>query len=140
MKPRLPDEVEAQNVEMAPEGILFVGDKGAILGGFHGQDPQLFANGKQTPLGDEKTSAEIAESAAAGPGKRHGGWIEAIRGGGQSPGSFLNAQAITDTVNLGAVALRAGRKVLFDSAAMKITNVASANQYLHREYRKGWEL
>ena len=140
MKPRLPGEVEAQNVAMGPEGILFVGDKGAILGGFHGQDPQLIADGKQAPLGDEQTSAEKAEAAAAGPGKRHGGWIEEIRGGAQSPGSFLNAQAITDTVNLGAVALRAGRKVLFDSAAMKITNVASANQYLRREYRKGWEL
>ena len=43
-------------------------------------------------------------------------------------------------MNLGTVALRAGEKVLFDSANMKITNVASANKYLRREYRKGWEL
>ena len=47
---------------------------------------------------------------------------------------------ITDTVNLGTVALRAGKKVLFDSEKMKITNNAEANKYLTREYRPGWEL
>jgi hypothetical protein len=67
-------------------------------------------------------------------------WLDAIKGGAPSPGSFLNAGAISDTVNLGAVALRAGKKILFDSENMKITNVPEANQYLFREYRKGWEL
>jgi len=41
---------------------------------------------------------------------------------------------------LGAVALRAGEKVEYDSANMKITNMPEANKYLVREYRKGWEL
>jgi hypothetical protein len=53
---------------------------------------------------------------------------------------FLNAGPITDTVNLGTVALRSGRKVMFDSAAMRITNVPGANKYLAREYREGWRL
>ena len=48
--------------------------------------------------------------------------------------------AFTDTVNPSTVALRAGRKVLFDSEQMKITNDRGANRYLFREYRKGWEL
>lgn len=56
------------------------------------------------------------------------------------PGDFLNAAAITDTVNLGTVALRAGRRVSFDSDRMEITNDSSTNKYLYREYRKGWEL
>ena len=41
MKPRLPGKpFETQNVEMAIEGILFVGDQGAILAGFNGEKPQ----------------------------------------------------------------------------------------------------
>ena len=47
MKPRLPREVESHQVEMGREGILFVGDDGAILAGFHGQEPQLFAKGQK---------------------------------------------------------------------------------------------
>jgi hypothetical protein len=43
-------------------------------------------------------------------------------------------------MNLYAVALRTGRKLKYDAEAVKITNVPEANQYLTREYRKGWEL
>ncbi len=137
MKPRLPREVEADNIEMAREGILFVGDAGAILAGFHGQDPQMYAKGKKEPLGMEGTPA--AGQGRAAPRQRHNPWLDAVQGGEPSPGSFLNAGSITDAVNLGTVALRAGKKVLFDSENMKITNAAEANKYLVRQYRAGWE-
>lgn len=140
MKPRLPEELEAQNVEMSREGILFVGEAGAILAGFHGDEPQLFAKGKKEPLWKEAAAAPNAGHQAAVHGKRHVPWLGEIQGKGQSPGSFLNAGPITDAVNLGTVALRAGKKVVFDSDKMKITNAADANRYLTREYRKGWEL
>jgi len=132
MKPRLPDEVEAHDVTMAREGILFVGDQGSIMAGFHGQNPEWFARGKREPL-----SLDEAESRRGG---RHGTWLEAVRGGPPSPGSFVNAASITDAVNLGTVALRARQKVVFDSETMKITNVGGADKYLRREYREGWEL
>jgi len=67
-------------------------------------------------------------------------WIDAFRNKTQSPGSFLLAGPISETILLGAVALRAGKKVEYDSASMKITNNKDANQFLVREYRKGWEL
>jgi hypothetical protein len=67
-------------------------------------------------------------------------WVKACKGGPQSPGNFLNAIALTEAVNLHAVALRAGQRVLYDPATTSIANVASANKYLTRDYRKGWEL
>jgi hypothetical protein len=66
-------------------------------------------------------------------------WIAAVRGGPQSPSSFLNAAPITEAVNLYSVALRTGKKLLYDSESRKITNVAEANKYLSREYRNGWD-
>jgi len=151
MKPRLPEEVEAQNVEMPREGILFVGDRGAIMAGFNGQNPQLFTKGQRVSIellegltgptilrGD--ASSQRSPRGQKAPGGRANSWLQAVRGGEPSPGNFLNAASITDTVNLGTVALRAGRKVLFDSQNMKITNVAAANKYLVRQYRPGWEL
>ena len=136
MKPRLPDVVESHAVSMGPEGILFVGDEGAIMAGFHGQEPRLFSKGAAKPL--EATDGSTAAQASRPDRARS--WLQSFRGGEPSPGSFLNAAAITDTVTLGTVALRAGRKVQFDSASMKITNVADANRFLVRDYRKGWEL
>ncbi len=140
MKPRLPREVESQNVEMGSEGILFVGDGGAIMAGFLGENPRLFAKGKSEPLGKEDPSPQGAGRRRAGPGGPHGSWLQAVQGGEPSPGCFANAGPITDAVNLGTVALRAGKKVRFDSQKPAITNVAGANKYLYREYREGWKL
>jgi predicted dehydrogenase len=132
MKPRLPREIEAHDVEMGREGILYIGGQGAIMAGFRGNSPRLFAKGQNKPLPLDETSA--------GRGRGHSAWVRACQGGEPSPGSFLNAASITDAVNLGTVALRAGRKVVFDNQAMKITNAPEANKYLRRDYRKGWEL
>ncbi len=126
MKPRLPEILESQGVGMDREGILFVGDAGAILADFLGRNPRLFTRGKNEPL-------PLGER----PGSN--GLLMAFKGQ-PSPGSFLSTGPITDTVNLGTVALRAGKKVLFDSAALKITNDAGANRHLTRDYRAGWEL
>jgi hypothetical protein len=140
MKPRMPEEIAAQNFEVPIEGILFVGDKGIIVAGFNGQNPRLFVQGKCEPLWPPQPPQEGARQVQREPGERNKPWLEAFKGGEQSPGSFLNAGPIMDTVNLGTIALRAGKKVLFDSDNMRITNASEANKYLYREYRKGWEL
>ena len=108
------------------------------MGGFHGQNPRLFANGTSKPLWKDGITPQ--DPARRRSGGRHSPWVQEVKGGERSPGSFLNAGPITDTVNLGTVALRAGKKVLFDSQNMKITNIADANKFLRREYRRGWEL
>ncbi|MBN1419223.1 MAG: Gfo/Idh/MocA family oxidoreductase [Planctomycetes bacterium] len=135
MKPRLPGEIEAHDLAMGREGILFIGDGGAILAGFNGEDPRLFAKGKSGPLPPDEASPQ-----GAGRDSRGASWLSAFQGGEASPGDFANAAAITDAVNLGTVAVRAGAKVIFDSDGMRVTRPADANKYLRREYREGWEL
>jgi len=43
---------------------------------------------------------------------------------------------------LGVVAMKAGqgKRIHFDGEKGQITNLSDANQYLQREYRKGWSL
>jgi hypothetical protein len=41
---------------------------------------------------------------------------------------------------LGLVSLRAGKKIYYDTATMRVTNDAAANQYLTREYRAPYKL
>ena len=50
------------------------------------------------------------------------------------------ASALTETVLLGVVAYRTGHKLDWDSASLKARNSRQAMNYLHIEYRKGWEL
>lgn len=134
MKPHTPEELEADGKDLPQEGMLFVGDKGKILGGFRNENPVLIPDSKMTSyLNGQPYVKEESER-----GDDH--WIDAFREKKQSPGSFLLAGPVSETINLGAVALRAGKKVLYDAAKMEITNVPEANKFLKREYRKGWEL
>jgi len=66
-------------------------------------------------------------------------FIDACRTGKQYPGNFMEAEHITEAVNLYAAALRSNRLLKYDAANQKITNVPDANKYLDREYRSGWD-
>jgi hypothetical protein len=75
------------------------------------------------------------------PSARNAAWINAFKGGPRSYGDFQLARPISDAVNLAGISLRlGGRRLLWDSANAKITNIADANTYLTRDYRQGWEL
>jgi len=136
MKPPTPDEYIETGKSLAREGMMFVGDKGKIIGGFYGDAPQLFTQTKQKEPFTVVT--EPAEDGARQDGNSV--WIESFKNNTQSPGSFIYAGAVTESILLGGVALRAGKRVEYDSASMKITNAPEANKFLTREYRSGWEL
>ncbi len=134
MKPFPPEELEVDNKSIPGEGMMFVGDKGKILASFHGDNPQIIPEKKMRSYAGEK---EIRQEDRP---RRSNTWVTSIKKDVESPGSFLLADCVTETINLGAVALRAGRKIDYDIKTMKITNFQRANKYLTREYRKGWEL
>ena len=67
-------------------------------------------------------------------------WADAAKGKGETSTPFEYAAQLTEVMLLGIVALRAGRKIHYDAAAMKITNAPEANEFLRRDYRKGWSL
>jgi hypothetical protein len=67
-------------------------------------------------------------------------WIRAIRGEEKISCPFEYATRLNETMNLGVVALQADHVIEYDGAAGRVTNLADANKYLSRQYRKGWEL
>jgi len=132
IRPPVPAELFEDNKELEAEGMMFVGDKGKILAGFHVDNPVLIPEkrmkGIETPKINPKTDKPTGFQL----------FLDACRNGKQCPGSFTEAFPITEAVNLYAVALRAGRLLKYDGSDMKITNVPDANKYLSREYRAGW--
>ena len=67
-------------------------------------------------------------------------WIEACKTGKQPLANFEYAGWLTESNHLGNVAYRAGKKLLWDAAKLRAANAPEADQYVRREYRKGWEL
>jgi hypothetical protein len=131
MKPVTPDEYINTGKSLEREGMMFIGDKGKIIAGFRGEKPVLYSD--NASLAGPSASEQQGQDA-------NNVWIESFKNNTQSPGSFLYSAPVTETILLGGVALRAGKRVEYDAENMKITNVPEANKFLFREYRKGWEL
>jgi hypothetical protein len=136
MRPCLPEELARDNKELPQEGMMFVGDKGKILAGFNVQNPQIISGQKmEAPAGDTNANRDqVKMTSAALPL-----FVDACKTGKQYPGSFGEAEYLTEAVNLYAASLRANKMLKYDAASQSITNVTDANKYLKREYRQGWD-
>ena len=131
----------ADNKQLEEEGMLFVGDKGKILGGFHSENPQLLPEASMRAYREANHLPEEPRRQRGDRSERESAWVKAFTGGPASYGDFLLARPISDAINLAAISLRlGGRRLLWDSTAAKISNVPEANKFLTREYRPGWEI
>ncbi|HEY7120321.1 MAG TPA: Gfo/Idh/MocA family oxidoreductase [Tepidisphaeraceae bacterium] len=112
-------------------GTLFVGDKGLLIADYGRYQllPKDKFGGFQPP------PQSIPKSIG-----HHEEWIKACKEGTPTLCHFGYGGALTETALLGNVAHRAGNKKLDWDARRLTTNDATANSFLTREYRKGWEL
>ena len=129
------EEVERRyGVELGELGALFVGEKGFIRIGPHG-DALVFAP-------KELLKPRPPMTLPREKGMNHqADWLRAIRNPNRPAGCCFDYSApLAETVLLGNVAGRAGkgRTLLWDG--QKITNDESANAFLRTTYRKGWEI
>jgi hypothetical protein len=137
MRPPTPIELANAGKDLEQEGMMFVGDKGKILAGFNVQNPVILSGTLTNDKAGKSTGSTSGGNDELQPLKD---FAAACKTGKQNPGSFAEAEYLTEAVNLYAVALRANKLLKYDAANLKITNVADANKYLSRNYRSGWDL
>ncbi len=125
LKPPVPKDLEP---ERGISDVMYFGDKGTLMG------HRLVPETKMQAYGRPPKKLERS------PG-HHKEWVDACRGGKPAGANFVDhAGVLTETCMLGNVALRAGKKLMWDGPNFKITNDEAANKLLHREYRDGWSL
>jgi hypothetical protein len=113
-------------------GSLFIGDKGLITTGTYGEGTRLLPASKMT--GYKFPPQFLTRS----PG-HYRDWIRAAKGGERSCSDFAIAGPFTEWIILGVLSLRFEGKLEWDSAKMRITNNAEANQLVKPVFRKGWQ-
>ncbi|HZL43371.1 MAG TPA: Gfo/Idh/MocA family oxidoreductase [Verrucomicrobiae bacterium] len=142
-------DVEGLLEKVPDSGCLLIGDKGKIFApDDYGtrfflklSDEKEFTNGK-----DHEAVKAIPHTIVLNPFqgdndlRHHQEWIAACKGGRPGYSNFDVAAYLTEIILLGCVALRVGKKLEWDGPNMRATNAPEAAQYIHREYRKGWEL
>ncbi len=124
LKPPRPKELEADR-ELGKSGTLYLGEKGAMLGA------RLLPESRMRAY---KRPAEYVPRSIG----HYAEWIQACKGGDAGGSNFDISGPQAETVLLGNISMRTGKKLAWDGPNLKITNEPEANQYLRREYRKGW--
>lgn len=133
LRPPLIPELEADDVEMPEEGMLFVGTGGKILAGFTGDNPRLLPAARMrefTP--PPKTLPRPIDELEQ--------FIRACRGGQESDASFPNAYPFAETILLGTIAVRVPGKLYWQNEDFAFKNSPGANALIYRKNRPGWEV
>ena len=115
-------------------GAMWEGSQGALVAGF---DNRLLVPRKQGDMTYYKPRTKDNLIPPLGNFQRQ--WINACKGGLKTSCNFDYSGKMTETMLLGLVAYRVGKKIKYDGAK-GVTDDAEANKLLTREYRKGWTL
>jgi len=129
------DLVKGRGLES--NGIILIGDKDTLY------VPNYWGSGSFLSGAKVEDFKNISESLPRPPGferNHHQEWLNACKGGPKALSNFDYSGPMTEAVLLGNVALRVGKKILWDSKKLKVTNVPEANSYLRTEYRTGWKV
>jgi len=111
------------------ESAMLVGTEGALLVA-HANDLILLP---QSKFKDHKLPNFKDEN-------HYHNFADACLGGKKTKSHFAQTGPMTEAILLGTVAIRVPDQLLeWDSANLKVTNDAEANNYLRRTYREGWQ-
>ena len=128
-KPPRPPELEPDR-QLGGNGTLWVGDKGTMLGSRVIPEAKFKALLKTPPDKTLPRSPGIYEE-----------FKRACRGGEPCGANFPDyAGPLTEIVLAGNLAVKTGKPIEWDGKRLKCTNHPEVNQFIHREYRKGWSL
>ena len=132
--PPRPEELE-EGRNLGDNGILFVGDKGKLLGPSHAGAPRLIPESRMKEYGRPPKMLERSIG-------HHEEWIQACKDGKpqNAKSGFWYAGPFTEALLVGNLAVRTGKRIEWNSRKMKVTNVPEANQYVSKTYRAGWEI
>ncbi len=133
LRPDRINELE-EGLKLGANGILYVGENGMML------------NTLLLPDSLRKNYRPPEEYLPRSPG-HYLEWLNACKGGEPAGANFTWAGPLTETVQMGNIALRMDlrekldRQILeWDPIKQEFSNLPEANEYLHKEYRKGWTL
>ena len=113
--------------------LIIIGEKGKFLFNRNSTKWKTSPEGLLDNVNPEKTIPRVKNEDQE--------WVDAIRGVGSEPLSgFAYSGPFTETVLLGNLAVRLGKRIAWDGVNLKATNAPEAEELIKRPYRKGWEV
>jgi hypothetical protein len=134
LEPALPPEFELQR--KLPDNHTFIlGTKASVLAQANYFTVRIIPETKMQEMAPSLPAKTIPRV----PGADHfAEWVTACKGGVAAGANFDYSSRLTEMVLLSNVAVRARRRIDWDSAAMKVTNLPAANEFVTKQYRPGF--
>lgn len=132
---RLPPAELALGHALPTNGSLLIGDRGRLL-----TTDMYCAHYKLLPEADFIDYQPPAPSLPRARLGHHQEWIDAAKTGTATMANFEYSGRLTEAFLAGNVALRAQQSLDWDGEKMRAANCPDADQFIHPDYRKGWEL
>lgn len=134
IRPATPAPLTANGRRMPKEGVMFVGEHGAIVADYGYENPVLLGvkDAEALTASVRPPQPELVDQTTE--------MIQAFQGQKPSRGSFEQVQTVAEAICLGNLAIRMDDRLEWDNQSMKVTNLPEANNFLSRIYRPGWEL
>lgn len=137
--PERPKELEADR-KFQGSGQILYGSKATVFdAGDYCNSPRIIPEAKFTELKSNlpaKTLPRVIDANGKYKGDPFQEWIRACKGGAKAGSNFEYAVGLTELCLLGNLGIRMGKKLEWDSKAMKCTNNAEADRYINKKYRQ----
>jgi hypothetical protein len=117
-------------------GAMYEGSKGVLVADFRNR--VLYPLGNKAELTYYKPRNQDQLIPAMGNFQKQ--WINACKGDLKTSCDFEYSGNLIETVLVGMVAYKAGRKIKYDGATGRVTDCDEANQHIAKKYRDGWVL
>ena len=130
--PKKPADL-GDEVDLSDNGILFIGERGTMVCGGWSGTPRLF------PASRRQEFQLPAKSIARSTGHRPE-WIQACKDKkpADAKAGFAYSGPFTEALLVGNLAVRLQKRVEWDSAAMRATNIPEADALIRKHYRAGF--
>ncbi|MCC5827964.1 MAG: Gfo/Idh/MocA family oxidoreductase [Phycisphaeraceae bacterium] len=148
LKPPVPEEIlndpARPNKQLPGSGSLFIGTKGKLLvTGDYGNSPRLIPEAAMEALSASLRTGDVeVQTIPTSPGHMRE-WLLACTGRESwdfPKSNFLYAGPLNEAMHLANVAYRVGKEIRWDPENLRCPGAPEADQFIRREYRKGWEL
>lgn len=158
--PDLPDELnDGEMIGDWGGGSVFYGTKGILVTDTYSRNPRLLPSKTMKYFKKPEPTLTRIKNGFNGHANN---WVEGILNGVKTSSPFSYSGPLTEAVLMGNLAIKAfqykvlqdgkkptdwapydfpgRRKLLWDGENMKVTNYDKANDWVTRDYRKGWEV
>lgn len=122
--------------QLGDNGIYFVGDRGTLLAGGWSGTPRLLPESR---MKDFVVPAKVIARSAGGHRRE---FLEACKTGRpeDAKSGFWYSAPFTESLLVGLLAVRFGKRVEWDSRALRSPNTPEADAIIHKTYRAGFGL